>query len=83
MGPHTRVCALEVPFSALFVFVGMQLSPQDELDLLTKQFKIALSRRTTATAWILNESTYEKSYDGLELPLGPAHVCGLKSLLCK
>jgi hypothetical protein len=31
----------------------------------------------------LNESTYEKSYDGLELPLGPAPVCGLKSLLCK
>jgi hypothetical protein len=26
---------------------------------------------------------YEKSYDGLELPLGPAPVCGLKSLLCK
>ena len=42
-----------------------------------------MSRRTTATAWVLNESTYEKSYDGLELPLGPAPVCGLKSLLCK
>jgi hypothetical protein len=26
---------------------------------------------------------YTKSYDGLELPLGPAPVCGLKSLLCK
>jgi hypothetical protein len=24
-----------------------------------------------------------KIYDGLELPLGPAPVCGLKSLLCK
>jgi hypothetical protein len=31
----------------------------------------------------LNESTYEKKYDGLELPLGPAPVCGLKSLLSK
>jgi hypothetical protein len=25
----------------------------------------------------------KKSYNGLELPLGPAPVCGLKSLLCK
>jgi hypothetical protein len=31
----------------------------------------------------LNESAYEKKYYGLELPLGPAPVCGLKSLLCK
>jgi hypothetical protein len=31
----------------------------------------------------LNESAYEKSYDGLELPLGPAPVRGLKSLLFK
>jgi hypothetical protein len=31
----------------------------------------------------LNEPPYEKSYDGLELPLGPAPVCGLKSLFCK
>jgi hypothetical protein len=38
-----------------------------------KHFGIALPRRTTATAWVLNESTYETKYDGLELPLGPAH----------
>jgi hypothetical protein len=25
----------------------------------------------------------KQNYDGLELPLGPAPVCGLKSLLCK
>jgi hypothetical protein len=31
----------------------------------------------------LNKSAYEKSYDGLKLPLGPAPVCGLKSLFCK
>jgi hypothetical protein len=31
---------------------------------------IALSRKTAATAWVLNESTHKKSYDGLELPLG-------------
>ena len=36
--------------------------------------------QTAATAWVLNESTYY----GLELPLGPAPVCGLlKPLLCK
>jgi hypothetical protein len=42
-----------------------------------------LPRRAAATAWVLNESTYEKSYDGQKLPLGPAPVCGLKSLFCK
>jgi hypothetical protein len=31
----------------------------------------------------LNESTNEKKYDGLELPLGPAPVRGMKSSLCK
>jgi hypothetical protein len=36
------------------------LNPHDELGFLTKQFGIALSRRTRATAWVLNESTYEK-----------------------
>jgi hypothetical protein len=34
---------------------------------------------------VLNKSTCKKSYGGLELPLGPAHVAvrGLTSLLCK
>jgi hypothetical protein len=41
------------------------------------------SRRTAATAWVLNESTYKKSYDGLEVPLGQTPVCSLKLLLCK
>jgi hypothetical protein len=76
LGPHIYIyiyiyiCALEVACSAFFVWVGMSLSQQDELGLLTKQFGIALPRRTTAAAWVLNESTYEKCYDGLELPLG-------------
>jgi hypothetical protein len=56
----------------------MWLSPQDELGLPTKEFGIASPRRTTATAWVLNEPALEKSYGGLELPLGPAPVCGLE-----